>query len=390
MAKKGAGRRGNHEGSIRQRASGGWEARLTLPDGGRKSFYGKSRQDVARRLNAAIRDLEQGVAIVSDERLTVSAYLGQWLERMAPPRVRPSTHRGYIQALAHVTRAYGELRLTRLTARHLADLYARLQRPEPPQRALSSTTVHLVHVVLREALGDAVKLDLLATNVTDRVDAPRPSRPPITPLTADEARRLLEAAQGDRLEPLYILAIATGMRLGELLGLTWRRVNFDTGRVQVAATLQLGAGRQWELAKPKTKSSQRGIQLPAIAMEALRAHRARQLAERMAVADVWRDRDLVFCNEIGDFLSGVSIERYTYQRALTRAGLPHKRFHDLRHTAATLLLEQGVPLKTVSAMLGHSSIAITADVYGHLTRNMEQAPAGAMDALLRRSASGVS
>jgi integrase len=121
-------------------------------------------------------------------------------------------------------------------------------------------------------------------------------------------------------------------------------------------------------------------------MEALRAHRARQLAERLAVADVWADRGLVFCDELGDFLNGVSIERCAYQRALTRAGLPHKRFHDLRHTAATLLLEQGVPIKMVSAMLGHTSIAIAADIYSHVTPALECAAASTMDGLFRKSA----
>jgi integrase len=385
-----AKRRGSGEGSIFQRADGLWVAHLELPNGKRKYFTSKSRQTVARKLASALRDREKGLPILTDERLTVGAWLRQWLEMMRPPRVRPSSHRVYGQELAHVISAYGDLRLTRLSARHLADLYARLQHPEPPadgakpQRALSATTVHLIHVALREALSDAVKLDLLPMNVTDRVDAPAPRRPAVVPLTAEEVARLLDAARGERLEALYTLAITTGMRLGELLGLTWRHAGLDTGRLQVAATLQRNERKEWELTPPKTKSSQRSIKLTSVALEALRAHRKRQLAERMAAADVWEDRDLVFADELGGFLSGTIIECYAYQRVLAKAGLPHKRFHDLRHSAAVLYLEQGHSLKAVSSLLGHSTVQITGDVYAHYTSGMEDAMVASMDALLRR------
>lgn len=392
------GKRGNGEGSVYQRSDGMWIASLVLVDGKRKTFSSKRRQVVARKLAEALRDREKGLTIITDERLTVGAYLAQWLDRMTPPRrVRPSTHRQYTHSLAHIISAYGDLRLTRLTAAHLTTLYARLQRPEPPAdggkttRPLSATTVHLAHTVLRKALGDAVKLDLIPANVTDRVDAPKARRPPIEPLTPEETQRFLEAVQGERLEALYILAIATGMRIGELLGLTWRHVDLEAGRLSVVATLQRAPGPgktgadRWELAKPKTKSSQRSIRLSPLAVDALRAHRKRQLAERLAVADVWADRDLVFCDELGDFLNAITIERYPYQRALARAGIPHKRFHDLRHTAATSYLAQGHSLKAVSAMLGHSSIAITGDIYAHVTGAMEDALTATMDAILSRN-----
>lgn len=397
MSKK----RGNGEGSIVQRPDGVWEARLTLSGGRRKSFYSKSRQTVARKLAEALRDRERGLSLITDERLTVAAYLASWLERMAPPRVRPSTHRGYVTALAHVTAAYGELRLTRLTAAHLADLYASLQRPPAPPdssqpdkgvkrsgRALSATTVHLTHVVLRKALADAVKLDLLASNVTDRVDAPRPRRPPVEPLSPDEARRFLEAARGERLEALYTLAITSGMRLGELLALTWRAVDLEAGSLQVIGTLQRGANKAWEIAPPKTSHSRRQIALTPLAVDALRAHRARQRAERLALGDVWVDRDLVFCDELGGFLNGTVIERYAYQRVLTRAGLPHKTFHSLRHTAATLLLGQRVHPKVVSEMLGHATIGITLDLYSHALPDMQREAAGALESVFRRGGRG--
>jgi integrase len=381
-------RRGNGEGSITQRPDGIWEGRLTLLDGRRKSFYNKSRQVVARKLAEALRDREKGAAIVTDERLTVAAYLAQWLERMAPPRVRPSTHQRYAQLLAHVTRAYGEQRLTRLTARHLADLYAQLQRPAAEDGAgISATTAHHVHTVLHEALDDAFKLDLIVANPTERVDAPKLRRAPVKPFSSEEAWRLIEAARGERLEALYMLALTSGLRLGELLALTWRQVDLDAGQLRVVASLQRVGANRWQVGEPKTESSRRQIALSSLAIEALRAHRARQLAERLALADVWNDHDLVFCDELGGYLNPNSVTRTHFQGLLARAGLPRKRFHDCRHSAASLLLEMGVPMKVVSVMLGHTTIVVTSDIYSHVTPDMQREAAVAMDALFRRHVS---
>ncbi|HZC04295.1 MAG TPA: site-specific integrase [Ktedonobacterales bacterium] len=379
-------RRGHGEGSIRQRPDGLWEARLSLPDGRRKSFYDKSRQVVAKRLSEALRDRDKGAMVIADERLTVERYLADWLERMQPPRIRPSTHRRYGQQMAHVIRAYGDLRLTRLTASHLATLYARLQRPaDSAQRALSASSVHHIHVVLREALDDALQLGLVMSNVTDRVDAPKLRRPPIEPFTSEEAQRLLEAACGDRLEALYVLALTTGMRLGELLALTWRQVDLEARTLHVVASLQRVSNDRhgWALSEPKTEHSRRQIALTPSAIEALRAHRVRQLAERLAVADVWQERDLVFCDETGDYLNALRVTSTRFQALLRRAGLPRRRFHDLRHTCATLLFKAGVHPKVVSAMLGHSTIAITLDIYSHALPDMQREAVQAMEAMLK-------
>lgn len=380
------GKRGNGEGGISQRPDGLWEARLTLADGRRKSFYNKSRQVVARKLAEALRDRNKGAPIIADERLTVARYLSDWLERMQPPRVRPSTHRRYGQQLAHVVSAYGDLRLTRLTAAQLATLYARLQRPtDAKRRPLSASSVHHIHVVLRESLDDAVKLGLVAANVTDRVDAPKLLRAGIQPYTTEEAQRLLEAARGERLEALYVVALTTGMRLGELLALSWRQVDLEELTLQVVASLQrVGMGRAgWQVGEPKTAHSRRKIALTPLAVEVLRAHRARQLAERMAVADVWHDNDLVFCDALGDYLDARHVTRYEFHPLLRRAGLPIRRFHDLRHSSATLLLKAGVHPKIVSEMLGHSTIAITLDIYSHALPDMQRGAAGAMEGILR-------
>lgn len=381
MSKK----RHNGEGSIRQRLDGVWEARLTLPDGRRKSFYDKSRQVVAKRLSEALRDRDRGLPIIGDERQTVAQYLALWLEQKRP-YVRYGTWRSYEQQARRMQLYIGDLRLTKLTAQHVAQMYARLQTPKAAGGAgLSASSVHHAHVALRQALDEAVKQGALARNVTDLVDAPQQRRPIIKPYSQNEAQRLLAAAQGDRLEALYVLAITGGLRIGELLGLTWRHVDLQAGSLQVVATLAR-APSGWALGEPKTQRSRRTVMLTPLAVEALRAHRARQVAERLAVADVWVDRDLVFCDTLGGTLNPESLSRYAFLQLIARAGVPRRRFHDLRHTAATLMLKAGVPLKVVSEMLGHTTIAITADVYGHVTAEMQRDAARAMQEMLARQA----
>lgn len=372
-------KRGNGEGNIGQRKDGLWQARISLPDGRRKYFYGRTRQEVARKLAEATRDRDRGLPVVADERLTVEQYLGQWLERMRPPHIRPSTHRRYTQLLAHVIKAHGRQRLTHLTAHDLTALYARLQQTKTAGGSgLSASTAHHVHTVLHEALDEAVKLDLVPINVTERVNAPKLRRRAIEPFTRDEANRLLEVAHGDRLEALYVLAVTTGMRLGELLALTWRHVDLESleegASLQIVATTQQGQGGRWHIGEPKTRSSRRHIELTPRARLALIRHRARQQAERAALTtaageQAWHDSDLVFTNVSGGLLDEGNVAKRSYAPLLKRAGLSYRSFHVLRHTCAALLLADGVPLHKVSALLGHASISITADYYGHLAKS---------------------
>ncbi len=374
-------RRGNGEGSIRQRQDGIWEARLTLPDGRRKSFYDKSRQVVAKRLSEALRDRDRGLPIIGDERQTVAQHMALWLEQKRP-HVRYGTWRRYEQLTRRIVPYIGSLRLTKLTAQNVIHMYASLQAATADGGAgLSPSTVHHAHVVLRQALDDAVKQGILARNVTDAVTAPQQLRPIIEPYSKVEAQRLLATAEGDRLAALYTLALTTGLRIGELLGLTWRRVDLQAGTLQVVATLGR-APDGWTLGEPKTQRSRRTIILTPLAIEALRAHQARQAAERLAVADVWIDRDLVFCDAVGGFLSPEYVSRYAFPQLIARADVPRRRFHDLRHSCASILLRAGIPLKVVSEILGHTSITITADVYGHVTAEMQRDAARAMQGML--------
>ncbi len=372
-------KRANGEGTISQRKDGRWWARITLPDGRRKAFYGTTRQAVAQQLARALHERQQGLPIAG-ERQTLGQYLAWWLQTQKAPRLRPRTYVRYAELVRlHVAPHLGAVPLGRLTPQHLADLYARLLAS-----GLSKRSVQFVHAVLRGALRQAVRLRLLAVDPTAAVEAPRPERrlPPV--LTAADARALLQAARGHRLEACFVLALTTGMRLGELLALRWRDVDFDAGRVQVRHTLQR-VGGQWLFAEPKTAQSRRALRLCGQAVEALRQHRARQAGERLRAGPAWQDYDLVFCRPDGRPLHAPNFGRQYLEPLLRRAGLPRLRPHDLRHACASLLLAQNVHPKVVQELLGHSQISLTLDTYSHVVATLHQEAARQMDALLGAS-----
>lgn len=367
-------RRGNNEGSIYKRKDGRWEARISVDHGSRKAFYGRTRQEVSRKLAVALKARQDGLPLVA-ERQTVGQYLEHWLESTRPS-LRPRTWLRYEQLLRlHVVPEIGKVRLVRLSPQHLQRLYAgRLEA------GLSPASVVQLHAVLRRALGQATKWSLVARNVASLVTPPRIERREMATLSPEQTRTLVEAAAGDRLEALYVLAINTGMRQGELLALRWTDVDLDAGALHVRATLQR-TREGFVFTEPKTTSSRRQVALTRAAVEALRRHRARQLQWRIE-AIAWEDNDLVFANEVGQPLDGTAVLRRSFYPLLERSNLPRIRFHDLRHTAATLLLGQGVHPKIVSEMLGHSQIAITLDLYSHVTPTMQRQAVEALETAL--------
>ena len=374
------GRRGNSEGTITKRADGRWEARISLPDGKRKSFYGKTRQEVAQRLSQARYEVDRGFAL-PDERLTVAQHLTSWLEGIRL-HVRPRSRRIYQTYLTvHLIPGLGQISLSKLTVQQIQTFYA-----HKLDAGLSSTTVHHLHRVLRQALEQAVQLGLVPRNVTDLMKAPRRDNREMTPLTEDQAQRFLEVVAGDRFEALYTLALTTGMREGELLALRWQDVDLEQASLMVRSTLQQ-LGNALSLAETKTAHSRRRIGLSKATVEALRAHRVQQHEERLALGPVWdTSLDLVFPNTIGGLMSPKRFVRGNFKVALAKGGLPNIRFHDLRHTAATILLSHRVNVKVVSEMLGHADVAITLRVYAHVIPHMQQAAVDVMDVLFWKPA----
>ena len=369
-------RRGSNEGTITKRADGRWEARITLENGKRKCFYARSRQEVAGRLSEALRDQAKGLPIVG-EKQTLAQYLASWLE-IAKLTIRASTWWRYEELTrVHILPTLGSLPLSRLTAQHANALYA-----AKLGEGLSPTTVRYIHVTLHRALGEALRLGLVQRNVTDFASPPRKSRRKMQVLSPEQARMLLRAAADDPLEALYLLAFTTGMRQGELLSLKWTDVDLEAAHVQVRSSLRKGK-EGFVFSEPKTSSSRRKVALTATAVVALERHRERQLEQRMAYGPLWQNHDLVFPDTLGMPFNGVTLLRREFVPLLKRAGLPMMRFHDLRHTAATLMLLKGVHPKIVSEMLGHASVSITLDLYSHVLPNMQREAAETMDRLLR-------
>jgi integrase len=247
---------------------------------------------------------------------------------------------------------------------------------------LSPTTVRYAYTVLRIALGEALRSKRVVRNVALEVRAPRAVQAERTPLTLVQVATFLEHVRGDRLEALYLTAIGLGLRSGELLALRWSDVDLDAATLAVRHTRNVVTG---ELAEPKTERSRRTLRLGAELTTALREHRRRQVEERLAAGPRWHDGDYVFASPHGRSLDANNV-RHRFQAALAAAGLPRQRFHDLRHYAATLRLEQGEELAVVSRILGHASIATTAAVYGHLTDAMLGRAAERTDVILGRPA----
>jgi integrase len=371
-------RRGAHEGSIFQRKDDGrWVGQLDIghvdtPKGRRRRFrtvYGTSRADVAEGLTKLLREQHVG-ALAKDSRLTVGEFLTGWL---TDKRVRPSTRRGYQTWVdQHLIPSLGRIRLEKLQPQ---DVDAMVHRKL--EAGLSPRTVHHMRAVLRAALAQAVRYELVPRNVaalSNAVPVPDHEMSVFTPV---EAAAFLDAVRGDRLEALYGVVLALGLRQGEALGLRWEDVDLDGRRLVVANALQRVDGKL-ALVPPKTRRSRRTIELPDAAVTALRAHRARQLEERLLAGGRWHDSGHVFTSTIGTPLDGSSVTR-AFQRLLAAAGLPRLRFHDLRHSCATLLLVQGVPARVVMEILGHSSIALTMNTYSHVIPSLKREAADAMD-----------
>lgn len=372
-----AGRRGNNEGSIRLHHDGRWEARYTTPDGKRRSIMGKTRAEVAQKLTQALHDVGKGIPVL-DERQTVKHYLTTWYEAMKP-QVRSSSYRRYGDYVhTHLIPGIGHIGLTKLTPQQLQVFYTK-----KVAEGLSPTTVHAIHSMLHRALKDALQMGLVNRNVTEMLKPPRRSTREMLPLSALEVRRFLEVVREDRFYALYVLACSTGMREGELLALRWQDVDLARRTVQVRMNVQETLGR-YILAETKTAYSRRTVALTQAAVDALTEHWQQQQRVKAQMGSKYDDSlNLVFSNSFGGIMIPHNITKRSFKRYLVKADLSHEtRFHDLRHTAATLLLAAGVNVKVVSEMLGHSNVAITLRVYAHVLPHMQQSAVHAMDSLL--------
>jgi integrase len=376
-------KRGNGEGSIypvkdKQGRVVGYRGSYWVytADGPKRRYLsGKERKVVAAELAKALANRADGLVFDAGA-LTVGAYLDRWLEDVRNT-VRQSTFEGYEYAIRpHIKPALGRIKLKDLSPAHVRWFYR-----ERLDSGLAPATVHKLHVVLHKALKAAVADGLIPRNVTAELKLPRITREEIDPLDQDEARRLLEASRGDRLEALYVLALNTGMRQGELLALKWDDVDLERGVLRVRRTLT-HSGKAFVLGEPKSKKSRRTIRLTGGAVQALKEHLSRQLEEMERMGSLYQPGGHIFATEAGTIINPSNLRNRSFKPLLKRAGLRPIRFHDLRHTCATLLLSKDVNPKIVSEMLGHSSIAITLDTYSHVLPNMRDQAAAAMEEAL--------
>lgn len=381
-------RRNAGEGNIRQRPNGRWEARYVAADGRSRSLYGTTKREVTDRLRAALRDADDGLKPL-DKRLTTGRYLTSWLEEYAAPSVRATTLTSYRHMVdGYLIPSIGTIPLAELQPEHVQRMLATLAA-KGKRRTLSATTVRYAYSVLRIALGRAKKLGKVRENVATLIDPPAKARRDLQPLSAEQVRAFMTSLQprqaedgtvvpAHRLAPLFLAAVATGLRQGELLGLRWSDVDLDAGALMVRHTLQRGTQ---ELAEPKTHNARRAVPLPRSVVESLRQHRKAQRLERVAAGSRWKDRDFVFPSAVGTPLEPRNVLR-AFHAALDAAGMPHQPFHHLRHAYATLQLEAGEELANVSKILGHADLGTTANLYAHLTPTIHRRAAERMDAIL--------
>jgi integrase len=358
--------RGKGEGTVFQRQDGRWEASFYLENGKRKSFYGRTQKEALQKLRAAQLEEKQGM-LTTGSKQALKHYLEHWLENVHKPKIRISTYVGYRLMLdKHIIPELGNTAVQRLTPQQVEALYAHKLK-----EGLTPGSVRNIHTVLHKALSHAVRTNLIARNVCDAVEVPRFKRSEMKPLTKEQAQLLLETAKEHRLETLLLVAITTGMRRGELLGLKWQDIDFDERSLQVRRTVSLISRYGYVENEPKTSRGRRKITLPEVLVESLKQHRTRQLEARLKAGTPWQDRNLVFCNTHGDYIDPNYL-LYMFDKLLDKAGLPHMRFHNLRHSAATFLLVMGVHVKIVQELLGHSSISMTLDTYSHVLPGLQK------------------
>jgi integrase len=361
-------------GTVFQRQDGRWEAKFKVEETGKyKSLYAPTEKEAYKKLQDALYQQNQGTLAIGRDQ-TVKQFLEYWLEDVEKPDVRVGTYVGNrVLVHKHLIPGIGHIKLQKLTPQRVQSFYATKLKG-----GTSSSRVKQMQGVLHKALDHARDIKLVGMNAAEGVKLPKYEKHKPQVLSPEQARLLLNKARERGLETVLALAVGTGMREGEILGLRWSDFDFVKSVLQISRTVDYIPGYGFVEGKPKTQSSERAILLPQFLVVLLKAHRALQLETRLKAGTKWIDRDLVFPNGMGNYQFDTSLRRQFY-RVLDVAELPRMRFHDLRHSAATILISMGVPANVVQKLLGHSDVATTLGIYGSVLPSMQQDAANRMD-----------
>lgn len=384
VKKKGA--RGQNEGNIRQRKDGKWEARYTI-EGRQKSVYGKTRPEVSAKLNKILNDINVGTYI-EPSKITIESWMDTWFETYKKPNVKPKTLEGYHGIIKnHIKPNIGKCTLKDLRPEQVQRMYNEIASKLSPRMA------ELTHITLRAALEQAVINDLIIKNVADKTKLPAREYKERRVLTLEEQKKFMEALKGNRIEAAFILDLFTGLRVGELAALKWKNIDLENKSLTVTHTLYRVTNLEKE-AKTKTRlefgptkslKGKREIPLLDEVVAILKTHKARQSAERLLAGELYHQEKeegnrLVFSSYFGTPLEPRKITDEFY-KVVEKAGIPKANMHSLRHTFATRGLENGIELKVMQELLGHSTIALTGDIYSHVLPNKKREAMGKLKAV---------
>ncbi len=370
-------------GSIEKRGGNTWRFFIELGRDAtgkrmRKSVTVKgTKADAQRKLREVLTALDGGMPI-NTSKANLSEFLDQWLRDYVETNTAPKTHADYSGIIRRYLKPHiGNVPLTKLTPQHVQGLYSVMLT-----KGLSARSVQYTHRVLSQSLSHAVKWGMLARNVCDAVDPPRPRKKEMRALNAADIQRLLETTAQTTYGTIFYLALYTGLRRGEILGLRWCDVDLQNKALSVNQTVVRIAGKGLLLSEPKTAHSRRLVSLSPNAAALLGGLKAKRMEQFQSISTGWSESDLIFCNSDGGPINPDSIT-HAFHRTVRQLGLPSIRFHDLRHTHASMMLKQGVHPKIVSERLGHSSINITLDTYSHVMPGMQEAAVLVFEAALQ-------
>lgn len=387
-------------GWVEKRGKNKW--RLNVPGGTdqdgrrvvfRRNIEASSEREARKMLDVFSAEVQKGL-YVEPSKLTFAEFAARWLKDYAQSSLAPKTVFRYRQLLeTRILPAMGHLRMEQIKPLHLLEFYAGLQkdgvRTDGRPGGLSERTILHHHRLISAMLQDAVEWQVLPFNPASRVKPPKVPRKEVACYDEKQVAALLQALEGEesKYRVMVVVALFTGIRLGEVVALEWKHVNLEDGTLEVRQAAQYLPGLGNFVKPPKTKGSVRKISLPPFLTATLRQYRREQLEARLKVGDRWQDSDRLFTTWDGRPMLPNTVSNW-FGKFLKRHNLPHLPFHGLRHTAATMLINQGLPAKSISGRLGHTNISITMDLYGHYLKDADREAAARLEQAYQRIRDG--